>query len=158
MKLINCPKCNDVVCLAPQVTRMCLCEHIAGKYLEDNVTAVVSKDAIVFGIDNNGIAIAKHFAENAKKVDYRVDYFFTGWIPNHPGEVQVVETVEDVYSTSPEMKEEDKVYTSTLPTQSGDYNPLRLTFGWWIYPLINRIKRIYKEWKFEKDNTRPFWV
>ncbi len=158
MKLINCPVCNDVVCLSPNRTRECECGHVAGKYLEDRVTAVISKDAIVFGIDNNGFAIAKHMAEKAKDIEYRVDYFITGWIPNHPGEIRIVQTVEDVYATPPEMKEEEKVYTSTLPTESGDYNPLRLTGGWWIYPLIHRIKRFYREWKHEKDNTRDFWV
>ena len=52
----------------------------------------------------------------------RVDFFFTGWIPNHPGEVVVVDSVEDVLAYEYEMKDEDKEYDSTLPTEIAEKN------------------------------------
>ncbi len=118
MKLIACDHCGDVLMLIEKESRECLCGSISGKYLDDKVTAVINSDAIVFGIDNNGFTVAKTLAKKAKEVSYRVDYFITGWIPNHPGEVIVVDQVEDVWAFPHELKDEDKNYTSTLPTES----------------------------------------
>ena len=120
MKLITCEKCLDVVNLVESHTRTCHCGEIAGKYLDDRVTAVVSSKALVMGIDNNGWNIAKHMVKNAleKEIDFRVDYFFVGWIPTIPGEVIVVDSVYDVYDYDDHV--ENPEYTSTLPTEGMD--------------------------------------
>lgn len=118
MKLLTCRKCHDIFLIWGKYTRNCICGTVAGKYLNDRVTAVINKDAVVFGIDINGFNLALHCQER-DKVDFpndRIDRFFTGWIPNHPGEVIIVNTVQDVVDYPYEMDEEDKVYTSTLPT------------------------------------------
>ncbi len=125
MKLITCPKCNDLMVLVNDYTRTCFCGHVGGKYLDDNVTAVVNKDALVVGIDNNGFSIAKQMANHHKKSPYRVDYFFTGWIPTKPGEIIVVETVEDVLAYDYHLPEEEREYTSTLPTEIAEENEKR---------------------------------
>ena len=117
MKLINCPKCNDVVNLMVGTTRVCDCGNVGGKYLDDHITAVVNKDALVVGIDNNGFNIARHLAIENKDFPRRIDYFFTGWIPTKPGEVIVVDTVENVLRYNFFLKEEDKNYDSTSPTE-----------------------------------------
>ena len=117
MKLIACTECNDIMNLHHIHVRTCYCGAVAGRYLDDFITAVVNKDAIVVGIDNNGFAISKHYYEINQEIKDRVDIFFTGWIPNHPGEVIVVDTVIDVLEYPFEMKEEDKTTKSTLPTK-----------------------------------------
>ena len=117
MKLINCPKCNDVVNLMVGTTRVCDCGNVGGKYLDDHITAVVNKDALVVGIDNNGFNIARRLAVGNKDVEQRLDFFFTGWIPTKPGEVIIVDTVEDVLEHDYHLDEEDKNYTSTSPTE-----------------------------------------
>ena len=76
MKLIACPECNDTMQLVHAYVRTCWCGHVGGKYLSDKITAVVSKDAIVFGIDNNGFALAKHMYEQHQKVKYFYTCFF----------------------------------------------------------------------------------
>lgn len=117
MKLIACNECHDVISLINKHPRKCLCGKCSGKYLDDNITAVVSEDSIVCGIDNIGFNLAKYYAnsEEAQQAKHRVDYFFTGWIPNHPGEIIRVKTVKEVDEYPYEMKEEDKTYTSTSP-------------------------------------------
>lgn len=122
MKLIACSKCNDLMVLVNDYTRTCFCGAVGGKYLDDNITAVVNKDALVMGIDNNGLTLAKRMANHHKEVEFRIDFFFTGWIPNHPGEVIVVETVEDVLAYDYHLPEEEREYTSTLPTEIAEEN------------------------------------
>ncbi len=117
MKLICCPKCHDLINLLASKHRTCDCGNICGKYLDDFITAVVSKNAIVVGIDNNGFKISKDFYNLHQNWKDRIDIFFTGWIPNHPGEVIVVDTVDDVIEYPFEMEEEDQQTTSTLPTR-----------------------------------------
>lgn len=95
-KFIRCLDCKDIFMAINKKVRVCECGKHAAKYLSDNITAVVTKYAIVFGIDNVGFNDAETRAIVYKKVDYRRDFFFTGWIPNHPGEVIWVDTVEDV--------------------------------------------------------------
>ena len=118
MKLIKCEECKDLVMLITHTTRHCLCHNVAGKYLDDNITAVVNEEAIVVGIDNNGFNIATLYAmsEGAQDCKGRIDYFFTGWIPNHPGEIIIVNSVKEVEDYDFHMKSEDKEYTSTLAT------------------------------------------
>jgi len=122
MKLIACPKCNDTMQLVQGYVRTCWCGDCGGKYLSDRITAVVNKDAIIFGIDNNGFGVAKQLYDMHQETPHRVDFFFTGWIPNHPGEVVVVDSVEDVLAYEYEMKDEDKEYDSTLPTEIAEKN------------------------------------
>lgn len=95
-KFIICDECDDVVLLVNEITRTCGCGKCAGKYLKDNITAVVTKDAIVFGIDNVTFRDALIRASDHKDLTYRRDFFFTGWVPNHPGEIIRVNEVEDV--------------------------------------------------------------
>lgn len=124
MKLLTCKKCLDIFLIWGKHTRICVCGNVAGKYLDDGITAVINKDAVVFGIDSNGFNLALHLQEHDKMKfpNDRIDRFFTGWIPNHPGEVIIVDTIQDVVDYPYEMKEEDKVYTSTLPTIIAEEN------------------------------------
>lgn len=117
MKLITCERCHDTMQLVNGMVRTCYCGDCGGKYLSDNITAVVNKDAIVFGIDNNGFNIAKQLYHMHQESPHRVDFFFSGWIPTKPGEVIVVETVEDVLAYEYDLDDEDMEYTSTLPTE-----------------------------------------
>lgn len=112
MKLIHCRECGDIVLLYPKIVMPCICGKIAGKYLSNGVTAVVSEDAIVVGIDNNGFNIANQVYDNNQELDRRIDIFFTGWIPNFPGEVIRVK-LEDVVEYPYEVDYEEE---STLPT------------------------------------------
>ena len=127
MKLMKCVKCGDIVAIIETLSRSCYCGKIAGKYLDDSITAVVNKDALVFGIDNNGFAIAQHYALENKNAEHRYDYFFTGWIPTKPGEVIVVKTAHDVHKYPMKMKDEDKQYTSTWPSRVSEENDIRKT-------------------------------
>ena len=115
MKLINCPKCNDVVNLSEHDVRYCFCCECAGKYLDDKVTAVVTKDCIVAGIDNNGFNVARYYAVEHRENPNRLDFFFTGWIPNKPGEVIVVDSIEEVIEYDNHV--ENPEYISTSPTE-----------------------------------------
>ena len=105
-----------MVMLVNEHTRKCFCGEVAGKYLDDDVTAVVSSNAIVVGIDNFGFNLAKELSIKGMKYSNRVDYFFTGWVPNHPGEVIVVDTVDEVVEYNYHLPDEKKIYSSTLPT------------------------------------------
>ena len=135
MKLVSCKKCKDLVMLVSEEIRFCMCGDIAGRYLDDRITAVVTKNAIVVGIDNNGFNIAKNYAlcEKIQNCKYRVDYFFTGWIPNFPGEVIEVETVDDVINYDYHMIEEDKNYSSTSPAEVAEKNE-----GNWYLNIFKR--------------------
>lgn len=135
MKLVACQNCNDLVMLINKVTRCCKCGEVAGKYLDDNNTAVVTKNAIVVGIDNNGFNIAKWYSmgEEAQNCKYRVDYFFTGWVPNFPGEVIKVETVDDVLNYDYHVKEEDINYESTSPAKVSEQNEDKKKWSWNIF-------------------------
>lgn len=120
MKLITCLECSDVVNLIESHTRTCICGNVAGKYLDDKITAVVTTSALVMGIDNNGWNIAKHMVISAleKEIKERIDYFFVGWIPTKPGEVIFVDEVDDVYGYEDHI--ENPEYTSTRPTEGID--------------------------------------
>lgn len=76
MKLILCEKCWDVVKLSMK-PRTCECGQVAGKYL-DNVTAVVTENAISLALGNGSLERAisdmrqlkKNSANNADREDY----------------------------------------------------------------------------------------
>lgn len=51
MKLIFCPRCQDIFSLR-EVVRTCTCGYISGRYV-DNVNAEISKYAIPLGIANS---------------------------------------------------------------------------------------------------------
>lgn len=102
MKLLFCVECRDAVSLAEEITRKCKCGKVAGKYLSDHITAVVTPSC-VFGIDNNSFlnalaTVGKVVGGEFEAFDQnkRYDFFFTGWIPTIPGEVIFVDTPEDV--------------------------------------------------------------
>jgi len=107
MKLLFCESCRDTVSMTHgNITRSCKCGKVAGKYLEDKLTAVVTIEAVVFGIDNNSFANALATVNKVLFQDIegfeknkRYDFFFTGWIPTKPGEVIVVENKVSVEAT-----------------------------------------------------------
>ena len=118
MKLIYCPKCDDFFNLPNKLgkTKSCRCRKNAGKYLSDGMVAVITKDCIVAGIDNNTMQTAVFRYKDAleKHPEWpRVDFFFTGWIPTKPGEVIRVKTVKEVKEY--EFEVETKTIYSTMP-------------------------------------------
>jgi hypothetical protein len=101
MKLIYCIKCGDLVLMRKGYISLCICGEIAGKYLNDNLTAVVTKNSIVVGIDNNsfGDCITRYNIYNPEGTEpysARVDFFFAGWVPTIPGEIIKVDSEEEV--------------------------------------------------------------
>lgn len=114
MKLLYCEKCGDLVQLRCQLPRTCHCTKYVGKYLSDRLTAVVNEGSILVGIDNNTFQTAVdrtlHYRE---ELDYRVDFFFCGWLPTEPGEVIFVPTFEEVLEYPYEI--EGTLYRSTNP-------------------------------------------
>ena len=107
MKLLFCPHCRDTVSMThDNFTRTCKCGKVAGKYLKDKITAVVTKDAVVFGVDNNSflnalMTVGKVLHNDIQGFEEgkRYDFFFTGWIPTVPGEVIVVKNTAYVRAT-----------------------------------------------------------
>lgn len=96
-----CIDCYTLIELKSNYVAYCPCEKCAGKYLNDNLTAVVTEDAIVVGIDNNTFRDAinrylKYYPKGDEPYNKRIDFFFTGWIPTIPGEVIVVGVAEAV--------------------------------------------------------------
>ncbi len=101
MKLIYCIECLTLIEMKSKYVVYCPCEKCVGKYLNDNLTAVVTKNCVVVGIDNNSFRDAvlryrKHYPEGDEPYNKRLDFFFVGWIPTIPGEVIVVECEESV--------------------------------------------------------------
>lgn len=126
MKLIYCPHCNDLVRLQLRIKR-CKCRKCCGFYLEDaSTTAVVNKDAIVVGIDNNTFldATKKYFRGRERWPETRVDFFFTGWIPTFPGEVVVLDTTKDVKNFDPSTYTKSTI--STMPNSPEEVIELKL--------------------------------
>jgi hypothetical protein len=118
MKLILCSECGDLVLLKKETIRLCMCGEVAGKYLNDNLTAVVTKNSIVVGIDNNSFGDCIHRynvynPEGTEPYGTRVDFFFAGWIPTIPGEIIKVDSEEEV-GLFPSNHETDNEY-STMP-------------------------------------------
>lgn len=121
MKLLFCRECRDVVSIThDNITRSCKCGKVAGKYLKDKITAVVTKEAVVFGLDNNSFLNALTTVDRILTTDMpqfdknmRYDFFFTGWIPTLPGEVMVVKNIAYVKATD---YYQEKGWTSTNPT------------------------------------------
>jgi len=112
VKLIYCVKCGTLTSLVLEKVRYCKCRKCAGKYLKDGVTSVTNEFPILVGIDNNTLHVAAYrYAEFLKHKD-RVDFFFTGWIPNKPGESIEVPTTKDVKEYP---YEEEHNWTSTMP-------------------------------------------
>jgi hypothetical protein len=117
MKLIYCRECRQMVSLLVKVTSTCRCKECAGKYLSDNVTAVVTSKSIVVGIDNMGFyhhALGNYDTMRERYPNGRVDLFFSGWVPNWPGEVIIVDTAKEVVKYK--FKLEIPTTASTLPT------------------------------------------
>lgn len=121
MKLLFCRECRDVISIThDNITRSCKCGKVAGKYLKDKITAVVTKEAVVFGLDNNSFLNALTTVDRILNTDMpqfdnnmRYDFFFTGWIPTLPGEVMVVKNIAYVKATD---YYQEKGWASTNPT------------------------------------------
>ena len=98
MKLIYCKKCGTLTSLVVKKVRYCKCKKCCGKYLADTITSVINKDSVLVGIDNFsfGISVRRYDDLIEKHPDTRIDSFFTGWIPNLPGESITVETKKEV--------------------------------------------------------------
>lgn len=126
MKLIYCPHCSQILSLVAgekykrgprkgqrrERITYCSCRKCAGKWLSDSIMAVFSKDVIVVGIDNNTWNIAVKRYDYCKTLESRIDFFFTGWIPSKPGEVIIVDTIDEVIKYPFEY---NKITTSTMP-------------------------------------------
>ena len=116
MKLIWCHECNTLTSLVAEKTRYCKCRKCCGKYLKDNMTSVINKKAILVGVDNNTFNFAVHqYCDNLKYKE-RLDGFFSGWIPNHPGESIEVLTIKEVRDYP---YEEEHDHISTMPVSKG---------------------------------------
>jgi hypothetical protein len=117
MKLIWCDHCNTLTSISKKF-RTCQCGKFGGKYLDDNITVVVNEGSIIVGIDNNTFLVHslrnyKHLIYN--KVPERIDMFFTGWIPNIPGEVIFVKSK---WKARRFFGPYNKTNSSTMPTKS----------------------------------------
>lgn len=118
MKLIYCEECKSLTSI-PSRGQMstCNCGDCCGKYLSDNITAVVNKDAIIVGLDSLSYRTAlERYKIVKEQSNIRYDYYFTGWVPTVPGEIIIVDTVDDVegYEFDGDYKHNE---TSTLPTK-----------------------------------------
>lgn len=121
MKLLFCVHCRDTVCMTTEnETRSCKCKKTGGKYLKDRITAVITEDSVVFGIDNNSFINALATIEKIWSGEYsqfkegqRYDFFFTGWIPTVPGEVIRVKSLAHVKATD---YYQEKSWTSQNPS------------------------------------------
>jgi len=71
MKLIFCPKCQDIIRLITS-PRKCLCGKSEGWYLEDGWHAVIKGDAIAVGINNSSFAAA--YRSRSIKADLGPDF------------------------------------------------------------------------------------
>ncbi len=98
MKAIYCTECDELYSLQYKRFRRCKCGETAGKYMDDLRTAVVTKGAIIVGIDNfsfyNALKDVYHITKE-KGEDARTR-FFNGWIPSHPGQCIFVDTPQQV--------------------------------------------------------------
>ena len=112
--------------LLRKATMYCVCEDAkAGKYLDDNLTAVVTKNAVVVGIDNNSFGDCIHRyniynPEGTEPYDKRVDFFFAGWIPTIPGEIIKVDTKEEVEEFPPDFETDNEFSTMPVSADLGD--------------------------------------
>jgi hypothetical protein len=126
MKLIYCEKCGWLFQLIRNLTMHCACEDVkAGKYLDDSLTAVVTKNAIVVGIDNNSFRDSvhrylKYNPEGDEPWSRRVDFFFTGWIPTIPGEVIKVDTKKEVEEFPQDFETNDEFSTMPVSADLGE--------------------------------------
>ena len=57
MKLLFCPKCQDVIKLITQHNRSCMCGNVSGQVLPDEITAEV-KNGVPLGFNNYTFANA----------------------------------------------------------------------------------------------------
>ena len=69
MKLIFCGKCHDMVKLIDE-KRYCKCKSVWGYYVDD-LNAVISNDAIPFGIDNNSFAYSYQSLNKFKDLSFK---------------------------------------------------------------------------------------
>ena len=119
--MIYCDNCNYLFSLKKTIN-YCRCKRkkCAGKYLDDSLTAVVTKNSTLIGVDNNTFhdSVRKCYRWNESRPEQRMDFFFTGWTCTKPGETIMVDTAWRVKRFNPRFEADNK--TSTLPTISGN--------------------------------------
>lgn len=93
VKLILCPYCDDVVRLIPGAVRWCSCGECGGKYLEDELHAVITQGAVPIGFDNRDLAPAA-IAYLHGRITESVRYFVAFVIHCDSERVQVVDKGE----------------------------------------------------------------
>jgi hypothetical protein len=87
MKLILCPRCEDVIKLN-RAGRFCECGRSWGRYLDDGVNSEISGEAIPLGFANSELRIAL-----ANRPKAGMGRTFTAFvIPVHCDTVQVVQS------------------------------------------------------------------
>jgi len=113
MKGFICDYCGDHVIVSnKKFPKMCCCKRYLAKYLADGITLAINGHPIIFGIDNNSFAVAERNCLYSKDWKERVDFFFTGWIPNKPGEILFLKTKRQVMRISDNYTVNK---TSTMP-------------------------------------------
>lgn len=114
MKGFICDNCGDIVLMTrKEYIKTCVCKKYMAKYLADGITLVINGRPLIIGIDNNTFLTAEKNALYTRIVwKDRVDFFFTGWIPNKPGEIIFVKSKRQVMR----IKDDYTVNkTSTMP-------------------------------------------
>jgi len=97
MKGFICDVCGDhVIISSRKFPKMCSCKKYLAKYLADGITLAINGHPVIFGIDNNTFAVAERNYLHTRDWKDRVDFFFTGWIPNKPGEILFVKSKRQV--------------------------------------------------------------
>jgi len=149
MKLFYCTECYSLIQVRVSHIYNCLCKKHAGKYLNDNLTAVFTKGTIIVGIDNNSFYPAVdrykiHNPEGEKPYPTRIDFFFVGWVPTIPGEVIFVDTVDDVVNFPMDYDAGNE--HSTMPNSQPKCNKLV------CYCDNNGVCLNRKEW--DNENTK----
>jgi len=84
MKMVYCPYCKFMFNLADDGIRECRCGKAVGKYLDDGMTCVATRDSWVFAIDTDTFGIAVQRAMEMRKHGISYAGFFTGWLHSIP--------------------------------------------------------------------------
>lgn len=77
MKLIFCPKCQDIRKLHRASAHdpiHCRCGRSWGRYLDDEVMAEVGGEAVVLGIDNRSFEMAFRASRGPRRKDAEFDF------------------------------------------------------------------------------------
>lgn len=85
MKLLICPKCNDVFKLDKEELRSCKCGHVKGKYKEDGHCAVTNGNGINLAMNSNDLMLKMIYLSSEedgelKYDEYRDKYKIETWV------------------------------------------------------------------------------